>query len=143
MERSVGQRLGGAFIVGGSIAVLAQAIMFVVGLIIPVPDLTAPVSLIFLGLFGMALVLNGSYKRLVEVGGFGAGIMFCGLVDAVAGIFLGAAMKAGGKASEGTKAAVGFALGSSSPTPPVSSSRWTPWRHRPRTRECSSSCTPS
>lgn len=110
MERSVGAKLGGAFLVGGCIAVVAQAIMTVVRMILPVPDLVAPASLVVLGLIGAVLVLNGSYAKITEIGGFGAGIMFCGLVDAVAGVFMGAAMEEGGKASAGTKAAIKFAV---------------------------------
>lgn len=111
MERSAGQKLLGAFVVGGLIATCAQAIMLIMSMIAPAPDLVASLSLIVLGLVGMALVLCGAYKKITEIGGFGAGIMFCGLVDAVAGIFMGAAMEAGGNASAGTKAAVKFAVG--------------------------------
>jgi hypothetical protein len=110
MERSAGQQLLGAFVVGGIIAVVAQAIMMVVSMIVPVPNLVAPVMLIVLGIVGMVLVLSGNYKKITEIGGFGAGIMFCGLVDAVAGIFVGASMEAGGNASAGMKAAGKFAV---------------------------------
>lgn len=110
MERSVGAKLGGAFVVGGCIAVVAQLIMMVVGMVLPVADLVPPVSLIFLGLIGMALVLTGNYQKLNEVGGFGAGIMFCGLVDAVAGVFMGATMEAKGDKSAGFKASIKFAV---------------------------------
>ena len=110
MERSAGQRLGGAFVVGGLIAVFAQVIMMIMGMVLPVADLVPPVSLIILGLVGMVLVLTGNYEKLNKVGGFGAGIMFCGLVDAVAGVFVGAAMEAGGDKSAGTKAAIKFAV---------------------------------
>ncbi len=110
-EKSVAQKLVGAFVVGGLIAVVAQCIMTVMSMILPVSNLVAPVSLVILGLMGMALVLTGNYAKLNEVGGFGAGIMFCGLVDAVAGVFMGAAMEAGGDKSVGTKAAIKFALG--------------------------------
>ena len=106
MERSAGQRLGGAFVVGGLIAVFAQVIMMIMGMVLPVADLVPPASLIILGLVGMVLVLTGNYEKLNKVGGFGAGIMFCGLVDAVAGVFVGAAMEAGGDKSAGTKAAI-------------------------------------
>lgn len=110
-EKSVGAKLIGAFVVGGCIAVVAQCIMTVVGMIVPVRDLVAPLSLVVLGLIGMVLVLNGTYAKITEIGGFGAGIMFCGLVDAVAGVFMGASMEAGGDASAGTKASIKFALG--------------------------------
>ena len=110
MERSAGQRLGGAFVVGGLIAVFAQVIMMIMGMVLPVADLVPPASLIILGLVGMVLVLTGNYEKLNKVGGFGAGIMFCGLVDAVAGVFVGAAMEAGGDKSAGTKAAIKFAV---------------------------------
>ena len=111
MERSVGQKLGGAFVVGGLIAVVAQAIMMLMGSILPVKDLTAPAMLMVLGLLGMVLVLTGNYQKLNEVGGFGAGIMFCGLVDAVAGAFVGGSMEAGGNPSGGYKAVAKFAFG--------------------------------
>lgn len=111
MQRSIGQKLGGAFVVGGLIAVVAQAIMVVLRMVLPVKDLVAPAMLLVLGVLGIVLVLAGAYEKLNEIGGFGAGIMFCGLVDAVSGIFMGGAMGAGGKASEGVKAAVKFALG--------------------------------
>jgi hypothetical protein len=110
MERSTGQKLIGAFVVGGLIAVVAQVIMMVVGMLMPTPDLVPPATLVILGLVGMALVLTGNYEKLNEVGGFGAGIMFCGLVDAVAGVFMGGAMSEGGKASGGVKAAIKFAV---------------------------------
>lgn len=110
MERSAGQRLGGAFVVGGLIAVFAQVIMMIMSMVLPVADLVPPVSLIILGLVGMVLVLTGNYEKLNKVGGFGAGIMFCGLVDAVAGVFVGATMEAGGNKSAGTKAAIKFAV---------------------------------
>lgn len=110
-EKSVGAKLIGAFVVGGCIAVVAQCIMKVVGMIVPVHDLVAPLSLVVLGLIGMVLVLNGTYAKITEIGGFGAGIMFCGLVDAVAGVFMGASMEAGGDASAGTKASIKFAVG--------------------------------
>lgn len=109
-EKSVVQALGGAFLVGGLIAVVAQCIMTVLAGIVPVPNLVAPLSLVVLGLIGVALVLCGAYRKITEIGGFGAGIMFCGLVDAVAGVFMGAAMEAGGDRSAGTKAAVKFAV---------------------------------
>ena len=109
-EKSVGAKLIGAFVVGGLIAVVAQVIMLVVGSIVPVPQLVAPLSLVVLGLIGMVLVLNGAYAKITGIGGFGAGIMFCGLVDAVAGVFMGAAMEAGGDKSAGTKAAIKFAV---------------------------------
>ena len=111
MERSVGQKLIGAFVVGGLIAVVAQVVMMVVGMMMPAPEMVPPVTLVVLGLIGMALVLTGNYEKLNEVGGFGAGIMFCGLVDAVAGVFMGGAMSEGGKASGGVKAAIKFAVG--------------------------------
>lgn len=110
MERSVGAKLGGAFVVGGCIAVVTQVIMMVVGMVLPVADLVPPVSLIFLGILGMVLVLTGNYQKLNEIGGFGAGIMFCGLVDAVAGVFMGATMEAKGNKGAGYKAAAVFAL---------------------------------
>lgn len=109
-ERTPAQKLIGAFVVGGLIAVVAQVIMAGVSMVAPVPDLVAPISLVVLGLIGMALVLTGNYAKLNEVGGFGAGIMFCGLVDAVAGVFMGASMEAGGDSSAGTKAALKFAV---------------------------------
>ena len=109
-EKSVGSKLIGAFVVGGLIAVVAQAIMMVMGMILPVKDLTAPAMLVILGLIGVVLVLNGSYTKLNEIGGFGAGIMFCGLVDAVAGVYMGGAMEEGGNPSAGVKAAIKFAI---------------------------------
>lgn len=109
-EKSLGQKLGGAFVVGGLIAVVAQAIMMVMGMVLPVKDLTAPAMLVILGLIGVVLVLNGSYAKLNEIGGFGAGIMFCGLVDAVAGVYMGGAMEEGGNPSGGVKAAIKFAV---------------------------------
>jgi len=109
-EKSLGQKLAGAFVVGGLIAVVAQAIMMVMGMILPVKDLTAPAMLVVLGLIGMVLVLNGTYAKLNEIGGFGAGIMFCGLVDAVAGVYMGGAMEDKGNPSSGVKAAVKFAI---------------------------------
>ena len=111
MERSAGQKFIGAFVVGGLIAVFAQVILMVVGMLMPAPQLAMPVSLVILGLVGMVLVLTGNYEKLNEVGGFGAGIMFCGLVDAVAGVFMGGAMSEGGKASAGMKAAIKFSVG--------------------------------
>ena len=112
MERSVGQRLGGAFVVGGLIGLLMQGIMMAVGMALPGPmkQLVSPVSLVVLGLVGMVLVLTGAYKKIDKVGGFGAAVMFCGLVDSVAGVFMGAAMKDGGKASSGVKACAKFAV---------------------------------
>ena len=111
MERSVGAKLGGAFVVGGLIAVVAQCIMMGVAMFAPEPGLVAPISLVFLGIIGMVLVLTGNYQKLNEVGGFGAGIMFCGLVDAVAGVFLGATMEAKGNKGAGYKAAAKFSVG--------------------------------
>lgn len=110
MERSAGSKLLGAFVVGGLIAVVAQAIMLVMSNVAPAPDLVAPLSLVVLGLLGMVLVLCGAYKKIAEIGGFGAGIMFCGLVDAVAGVFVGASMEAGGDSSAGLKASIKFAV---------------------------------
>ncbi|MDO4796832.1 MAG: SpoVA/SpoVAEb family sporulation membrane protein [Coriobacteriales bacterium] len=109
MERSVGQKLVGAFVVGGLIASFMQCIMTVVRMVLPVPALVSPVSLALLGLVGMVLVLNGSYRKLEEIGGFGAGIMFCGIVDAVSGAFMRGAMEEGGTPGSGTKAACRFA----------------------------------
>ena len=109
-EKSAASKLIGAFVVGGLIAVVAQGIMTVMAGIAPVPDLVAPLTLVVLGLIGMVLVLCGAYTKITEIGGFGAGIMFCGLVDAVAGIFMGAAMEAGGDKSAGMKAALKFAV---------------------------------
>lgn len=109
-EKSAASKLIGAFVVGGLIAVVAQGIMTVMAGIAPVPDLVAPLTLVVLGLIGMVLVLCGAYTKITEIGGFGAGIMFCGLVDAVAGIFMGAAMEAGGDKSAGLKAAIKFAI---------------------------------
>lgn len=110
MERSAGSKLLGAFVVGGLIAVVAQVIMLVMSNVAPAPNLVAPLSLVVLGLVGMALVLCGAYKKITEIGGFGAGIMFCGLVDAVAGIYVGASMEAGGDSSVGMKASLKFAV---------------------------------
>jgi hypothetical protein len=110
MERSVGQKLIGAFVVGGLLAVVMQVIMMIMAMILPTPDLVPPASLVILGIVGMVLVLTGNYQKLNEVGGFGAGIMFCGLVDAVAGVFMGGAMEEGGKASGGVKAALKFSV---------------------------------
>lgn len=110
MERSAGQQLAGAFVVGGLIAVVSQVIMIVVSKLVPIHNLIVPVSLVCLGLLGMVLVLCGVYKRIAEVGGFGAGIMFCGLVDTVANIFVGASMGARGDSSAGFKAILKFAI---------------------------------
>jgi hypothetical protein len=110
MERSVGAKLGGAFVVGGLIAVCTQVIMLVMSKVAPEPGLVAPLSLVVLGIIGMVLVLTGKYQKLNEIGGFGAGIMFCGLVDAVAGVFVGATMEAKGNKGAGFKAAAIFAL---------------------------------
>lgn len=110
-EKSPASRLIGAFVVGGLIAVVAQVIMLVMSMVLPVADLVPPASLVILGLIGVALVLTGNYTKLNEVGGFGAGIMFCGLVDAVAGVYMGGAMEEGGNPSAGVKAAIKFALG--------------------------------
>ena len=110
MERSVGQKLGGAFVVGGLIAVVAQCIMMVMSMVAPKPELVAPLMLVVLGILGMILVISGAYKKIAEIGGFGAGIMFCGLVDAVANIFMGASMEAGGNASAGYKATGKFSV---------------------------------
>lgn len=110
MQRSAGQQLLGAFVVGGLIAVVAQAIMLVMAMIAPAPDLVGALSLVVLGLIGMALVLCGAYKKIAEIGGFGAGIMFCGLVDAVSNVYLGASMAAGGNSSAGMKASIKFAV---------------------------------
>jgi len=109
-EKTPARRLIGAFVVGGLIAVFTQVIMLVLGNVLPVPDLVPPVSLVILGLIGVALVLTNNYAKLNEIGGFGAGIMFCGLVDAVAGVYMGGAMKEGGNASAGVKAAIKFAV---------------------------------
>ena len=110
MERSIGQRFIGAFLVGGAIAFCTQIIMMVVGMVLPIKDLVPPVTLVVLGFTGMALVLCGAYKKISDVGGFGAGIMFCGLVDAIAHIFVGGAMEGGGKALAGIKAVAKFAV---------------------------------
>lgn len=109
-EKSAGARLGGAFVVGGLIAVFAQIIMLIMSNVLPVADLVPPVSLVILGIVGVVLVLTGVYPKLNEIGGFGAGIMFCGLVDAVAGVYMGGAMENGGKPAEGVKAAIKFAV---------------------------------
>lgn len=108
-EKTAAQRLGGAFVVGGLIAVVTQVIMLAMSSVLPVKDLVPPVSLVILGLIGMLLVLNGTYAKLNEIGGFGAGIMFCGLVDAVAGVYMGAAMEENDP-SAGVKGAIKFAV---------------------------------
>lgn len=110
MEEKTTGSLGGAFVVGGLIAVFTQVIMLALSNVLPVADLVPPVSLIILGLVGVVLVLCGAYAKLNEIGGFGAGIMFCGLVDAVAGVFMGGAMEDGGNPASGTKAAIKFAV---------------------------------
>ena len=110
MERSIGQRFIGAFLVGGAIAFCTQIIMMVVGMVLPIKDLVPPVTLVVLGFTGMVLVLCGAYKKISDVGGFGAGIMFCGLVNAVANIFMGGAMEGGGKESAGMRAVAKFAV---------------------------------
>ena len=110
MQRSIGQKLIGAFLVGGAIAFLMQLIMMVVGMALPMKELVTPVSLVVLGFAGMVLVLCGAYDKIAAVGGFGAGVMFCGLVNAVAHVFMGGAMREGGNASGGMKAAGKFAV---------------------------------
>lgn len=109
-EKKVPGSLAGSFVVGGAIGAIVQVLMIALAGVLPVPDLVPPVTLVILGLVGMVLVLCGAYAKITEVGGFGANIMFCGLVDAVAGIFMGATMESGGNRGEGVKGAIKFAL---------------------------------
>ena len=108
-NKQVPGSLAGSFLVGGAIGLIMQIVMMLLASVLPVPDLVPPVALLLLGLVGMVLVLNGSYAKITEIGGFGANIMFCGLVDAVAGIFVGATMESGNR-SEGVKGAIKFAV---------------------------------
>lgn len=98
--------LVGAFAVGGLIAAAMQVVMVLLGTVLPDPLPTLG-TLLVLGIFGMVMVLTGNYAKLNEVGGFGASIMFCGLVDAAAGIYAGTTLETG-KSSEDTKSVVKF-----------------------------------
>lgn len=108
-EKKVPGSIPGAIAVGGCIAVVMQVVMMVLGAVLPVAELVPALTLVILGLIGAALVLGGVYGKLTEVGGFGAQIMFCGLVDAVAGIYAGATLESGDP-KQGTNAAMKFAL---------------------------------
>ncbi len=111
-EKKVQGSLVGAFVVGGCIAVAMQVVMMLLSSVLPAEAsaIVPAISLIILGLVGMVLVLTGVYAKLNEIGGYGAAIMFCGLVDAASGIFVGETMANKGDRSAGVKGALKFAV---------------------------------
>lgn len=109
-DMSKGKKLLGSFVVGGAIGAVMQIVYVGIKSALPaaMSSLAAAVTLVILGILGMILVLTGAYAKITAVGGYGASIMFSGLVDALSGIYLGARMKTG-KTSAAVAAALKFA----------------------------------
>lgn len=105
------KRMAGAFVVGGLMCVAMQVVMMVLAMVLPAEAsmLVPALTLVTMGAIGCVLVLTGLQDKLARVGGYGANIVFSGLVDAVAGIYAGTTLEKGSSA-EGTKAAVKFSV---------------------------------
>lgn len=108
---SKGKKLCGAFLVAGIIGAVMQLVYLVLKMVLPgeLKTIASAFLLVILGFIGMILVLNGTYAKLNEVGGFGAAIVFSGLVDALSGIYAGTYAKTG-KTGSAVGATLKFAL---------------------------------
>lgn len=92
--RSVGR----AFVCGGAICLVVQAVMIALGGVMP-PALPmaarAAAALLICGAVTGVLVATGVWERINAFGGMGANLPFIGLVPAVAGLMCGAVAEGG------------------------------------------------
>lgn len=87
---NVAKKLLGAFIVGGCFGVIGQIVMvFVGGIMGSGSNMIVPLTLAIMGIIGVVLFAFGIYQKLLDIGGFGAIMPFCGLAAAVAGEICG------------------------------------------------------
>mgnify|MGYP000926782770 CR=1 FL=1 len=91
-----------AFIVGGLLAVVGQVFMNIFIALGVEPGLTAPLTLVAMGVIGGGLFIVGIYQKIEKVGAFGAILPFSGFAAAVAGVFAGTKKQtnSSGKASK-------------------------------------------
>lgn len=96
----------GAFVVGAGISLVMQVVMVAFAAILPAEAsmLATILTMVVMAVSGMALVLSGTYAKLNEIGGFGAGIMLSGLVDGMSGAYAEATLSTGDR-SKGLVAA--------------------------------------
>ena len=74
-----------AFVVGGCFSLVGQLFMLGAGALLGAESpLVGPLTLVLMGLLGMALCIPGIYQKLMGPGGFGTIMPFCGLAVACA-----------------------------------------------------------
>ena len=96
MEQGSWSSVGRAFVTGGVTIAVVQAIMELLGLVMP-PEaplaLRGAVALVIAGVITGLLFVSGVWAKIDEFGGMGVNLPFIGLVGAVAGIICGARAK--------------------------------------------------
>ncbi len=94
-----------AFVVGGCFSVVGQLLLMASAALLGSDSaLVGPLTLVLVGLLGLLLFLPGWYQKLMNVGGFGTIMPFCGLACACAGEYLQATAE-GGSVGKGAWAA--------------------------------------
>lgn len=99
------KKIGKAFLVGGCIGLVGEALIQLAGLFIKDPTMTMMAGILLFGVVAVGLIASGLYFRIAKFGEEGAAIPVCGLMfGAATGA---AAARAAGK-SKGQAFLTGF-----------------------------------
>ena len=99
------KKVGRAFLTGGCIGVVGEALIQLASLLIPDATVSIMVGVLLFGIVAVALILSGVYFKIAEYGGDGAAIPVCGLMFGAA---TGAAASEAAGESKGKAFLTGF-----------------------------------
>ena len=76
----MGKRIMNAFLVGGVIGVVGQALIMIAGMIIPDATAALMLGMLLFAIVSVFVISSGLYLKIAEFGGSGAAIPLCGLM---------------------------------------------------------------
>lgn len=76
----MGQRILGAFVVGGCVGAFAQLIIMLLNKIVPDPMLVIILAMFLVGIISFILIITDVYPKISAFGKFGADLPVCGLM---------------------------------------------------------------
>ena len=100
----MGKRIFNAFLTGGVIGIIGQALIMAAGMIIPDTTAALMLGMLLFAIVSVFVISSGLYLKIAQFGGSGASIPLCGLM-------FGAAMGAVEARKEGKTAGQAFVKG--------------------------------
>ncbi|HWQ76482.1 MAG TPA: SpoVA/SpoVAEb family sporulation membrane protein [Syntrophomonas sp.] len=76
----MGKRILGAFLVGGCVGVVGQAVISLLDNVIPDPMLVIILAMFLVAVISFILIITDVYPKISKVGYFGADLPVCGLM---------------------------------------------------------------